>query len=150
MLRWNDSPLAEKQIALDYLVHLVGDLHQPLHVGFLDDMGGTKVKVTFEGKAQNLHELWDTGILQTETGSARAIAKRLDEECSADDRKAWQAGTPAEWANESLALTIEYVYPLPESHEISAAYAERALPVLHKRLEQAGVRLAWLLNDALK
>jgi S1/P1 Nuclease len=92
VLRSNDSPLAEKQIALDYLVHLVGDLHQPLHVGFLDDMGGTKVKVTFEGKAQNLHELWDTTILQTETGSARAIAKRLDEECSADDCKACKLG----------------------------------------------------------
>jgi len=63
---------------------------------------------------------------------------------------AWQAGAPAEWANESLALTIQYVYPIPESHEISAAYAERALPVLHKRLVQAGVRLAWLLNEAMK
>ena len=150
VLKSNDSPLAEKQIALDYLVHLVGDLHQPLHVGFLDDVGGTKTKVTFEGKTQTLHELWDTGIPQTERGSAQVIAKRLDDECSADDRKAWQAGTPSEWANESLALTIEYVYPLPESYETSAAYAERALPVVHKRLEQAGVRLAWLLNEAFR
>jgi nuclease S1 len=149
VLKSKESPLAEKQLALDYLVHLVGDLHLPLHVGFLDDMGVTKVKVTFEGKAQTLHELWDTGILQTETGSARAIAKRLDQECSADDRIAWQAGTPAEWANESLALTIAYVYPIPESHEISATYVQRALPILYKRLEQAGVRLAWLLNGSL-
>jgi hypothetical protein len=57
---------------------------------------------------------------------------------------------PEDWANESLALTIEYVYPIPESHEISAAYEQRALPILHKRLEQAGVRLAWLLNEVLK
>jgi len=49
-----------------------------------------------------------------------------------------------------LALTIEYVYPLPESHEISEEYVKRAMPVLHRRLVQAGVRLAWLLNDALK
>ena len=47
VLKSKDSPLAEKQIALDYLVHLVGDLHLPLHVGFLDDLGGTKTKVTF-------------------------------------------------------------------------------------------------------
>jgi len=150
VLRSNESPLAEKQIALDYLVHLVGHLHQPLHVGFLDDVGGTKTRVTFEGKTQTLHELWDSGILQTETGSAQAIAKRLDEECSADERNAWQSGTPAGWANESLALTIEYVYPLPGSHEIRDDYAKRALPILHKRLEQSGVRLAWLLNEALK
>jgi len=63
---------------------------------------------------------------------------------------AWQAGTPAEWANESLVLTIEYVYPLPESQEISEEYIKRAVPILHRRLVQAGVRLAWLLNGALK
>ena len=80
----------------------------------------------------------------------REIAGRLDQECSADDRTAWQAGTPTDWANESLLLTIEYVYPLPEAHEISEDYVKRAMPILHHRLVQAGVRLAWLLNDALK
>jgi S1/P1 Nuclease len=57
---------------------------------------------------------------------------------------------PQYWANESLALTIEYVYPLPDSHEIGEEYVKRALPILHRRLVEAGVRLAWLLNDALK
>src|SRR5215470_900517 len=150
VLKSNDSPLAEKQLALDYLVHLVGDLHQPLHVGFLDDVGGTKTKVTYQGKAQTLHELWDTGMLDTESGPPQAMAKLLDEGLSTDDQTAWQAGTPADWANESLALTIEYVYPLPESHEIREDYVKQAMPILHKRLVQAGVRLAWLLNDALK
>ena len=141
------NPLAEKELALDYLVHLVGDLHQPLHVGFLDDLGGTKTKVTFQGKAQTLHALWDAGMLETENRTLRAMAKLLNEEC---DRTAWQGGTPTDWANESLALTIEYVYPLPESHEISEEYVKRAMPILHRRLVQAGVRLAWLLNEALK
>ena len=50
VLKANDSPLAEKELALDYLVHLVGDLHQPLHVGFLDDMGGTKTVWLFKQK----------------------------------------------------------------------------------------------------
>ena len=150
VLKSNDSPLAEKQLALDYLVHLVGDLHLPLHVGFLDDLGGTKTKVTFQGKAQTLHELWDSGMLNTENGTPRAMAKLLDEECDPNDRIAWQAGTPTDWANESLSLTIEYVYPLPESHEIGEEYVKRAMPILHRRLVQAGVRLAWLLNDAFK
>jgi S1/P1 Nuclease len=55
----------------------VGDLHQPLHVGFLDDIGGTKTKVTLKGKTQTLHELWDTGILETEKGTALAMANIL-------------------------------------------------------------------------
>jgi hypothetical protein len=150
VLKSPQSPLAEKQIALNYIVHLVGDLHQPLHVGFLDDLGGTKTKVTFNGKEQTLHELWDSGIVNTENGSARVMANRLDQQFGADERKTWQAGTPKEWANESIALTTKYVYPLPESHEISEEYAKRALPILHKRLAQGGVRLAWLLNEALR
>jgi hypothetical protein len=57
VLKSNYSPLAEKRIAPDFIVHLVGDLHQPLHVGFTDDRGGTTTKVIFEGKEQLLHDL---------------------------------------------------------------------------------------------
>jgi hypothetical protein len=105
---------------------------------------GSLTKITFQGKEQTLHELWDAGILATETASARQMAQRLDEEQGAEERKAWEAGSPKEWADESIALTTKYVYPLPESHQISEEYAKRALPILHKRLAQAGVRLAWL------
>jgi hypothetical protein len=81
-------------------------------------------------------------LFETENGTARAMAKLLDEECDPNDRIAWQAGTPTDWGNESLSLTIEYVYPLPETHEISEDYVKRAMPILHRRLIQAGVRLA--------
>jgi hypothetical protein len=79
-------------------------------------------------------------LLDTENGSAKTIAARLDKEFSADERKAWEAGTPKEWADETLGLTIQYVYPLPATHEISDGYAKRAMPVINKRLTQAGVR----------
>jgi len=111
---------------------------------------GDSEKVSFCGKGQTLHEVWDSGILETEEGSAKQIAKRLDEKVTDDDRKAWQSGTPKDWANESIAINTGYVYPLPENHEFSEEYAKRAVPILHKRLAQAGVRLAWLLNEALK
>jgi hypothetical protein len=55
-----------------------------------------------------------------------------------------------EGMGESIALTTKYVYPLPENHEISEEHAKRALPILNKRLVQAGVRLAWLLYEALR
>ena len=87
---------------------------------------------------------------ETKNGTARAMAKLLDEECDPNDRTAWQAGTPTDWANEWLALMIEYVYPLPEAPEISEDYVKRAMPILHRRLIQAGVTLAWLLDDAVK
>ena len=69
------------------------------------------------------------------------MARLLDEEVDPNDRIAWQSGTQTAWANESLALMIEYVYPLPESHEISEEYVKRAMPILHMRLVKAGVRL---------
>jgi len=150
VLKSDEAPLEEKQLALNYIVHLVGDLHQPLHVGFLDDLGRTKTKITFEGKEQTLHELWDSGMLGTEHGSAKALASRFDQEVEADERAAWESGRPRDWANESIAINTRYVYPLPENHEISEEYAKRALPILHKRLVQAGVWLAWLLNEGLK
>ena len=150
VLSSNDSPLAEKEVALNWIAHLVGDIHQPRHVGFKDDLGGTITKVSFRGKEQTLHEVWDTRILETENGSAKQIAKRLDGQIRDVDRKAWQSGTPKDWANESIAINTRYVYPLPENHEISEEYAKRALPILRKRLVQAGVWLAWLLNEGLK
>ena len=72
-------------------MHLVGDLHQPLHVGFTDDLGGTTTKVWFDGKGQMLHDLWDTGLLEAaEKCSAKAIAELLDHEYSADECRTWK------------------------------------------------------------
>jgi hypothetical protein len=75
-------------------------LHQPLHVGFLDDAGGTKTIITFRGKQQKLHQLWDAGILNTQQGSAREWAARLDEEFPIRKNLRWLRGSPAEWAND--------------------------------------------------
>jgi S1/P1 Nuclease len=60
-------------------------------LGFTDELGGTKLQVSFQGKEQTLHELWDTGLIETEKGSAREIAKRLNGEVSAEERKSWEA-----------------------------------------------------------
>jgi hypothetical protein len=108
-----------------------------LHIGFTDELGGTKLHVSFQGKEQTLHELWDTGLIETEKGSAREIAKRLDEQVRAEERKSWEGGTLTDWANESLALTRDEVYPIPESHQVSQEYANRALAIINKRLAQA-------------
>jgi hypothetical protein len=103
------------------------------------------------GQEQTLHILWDSGILDTEARTAEEMAARLNDTFNdPQERRGWESGTPEQWANESLALTIEYVYPLPESLEISEEYADRARPVLRKRLAQGGFRLARLLNDTLK
>jgi hypothetical protein len=151
VLKSKTAPVSEKRLAVYFVVHLVGDIHQPLHAGFKDDHIGTKVKVTYRGQEQTLHRLRDSGILDSVAGTAEEMAGRLNTEFNdPQELSGWESGTPEQWANESLALTIEHVYPLPESPEISEEYATRALPVLRKRLVQSGLRLARLLNDTLK
>jgi hypothetical protein len=93
--------------------------------------------------------LWDTGLAELEPGTPAEIAARIQAVVNRDEVQQWQKGTPADWALESLAIVRAQVYRLPSSGEISASYIESAGDVIRTRLAQAGVRLAWLLNQTL-
>ena len=147
VLKSPDAPRNEKRIALRFVAHLVGDIHQPLHAGFAEDRGGNSVDVRFNGRKENLHSLWDTALVELEEGTSAEIAKRIQANVTEEDRQQWQHGIAADWALESLAIVRAQVYRLPESSEINAAYIERARPVIRTRLAQAGARLALLLNE---
>src|SRR5918994_1374279 len=145
VLKSPDAPRNEKRIALRFVVHLVGDIHQPLHAGFAEDRGGNSVDVRFNGRKESLHSLWDTALVELEQGTPAEIAKRIQAAVTSDDVNQWQQGTPAEWALESLAIVRAQVYRLTASGEITASYTERARAVIRTRLMQAGIRLAWML-----
>ena len=150
VLRSPDAPRNEKRVALRFIAHLVGDIHQPLHAGFAEDRGGNTVDVRFNGRKENLHSLWDTALLELEQGTPAEIAARIQATVTADDRQQWQQGTTADWALESLAIVRAQVYRLPASGEINPGYVEAARAVIQTRLAQAGARLASLLNQTLK
>jgi hypothetical protein len=150
VLKSPDAPRNEKRVALRFVAHLVGDIHQPLHAGFAEDRGGNSVDVTFNGRKTNLHSLWDTGLVELEEGTPTEVAVRIEKAVTGEERKQWQGNTPEQWALESLAIVRAQVYRLPASGEIPADYIERARPVIRTRLAQAGVRLAWLLNQTLR
>ena len=142
-----DAPRNEKRIALRFVTHLVGDIHQPLHAGFADDRGGNSVEVRFNGRKENLHSMWDTALIELEQGTPAEIAARIQ---ATDERQQWQQGTPADWALESLAIVRAQVYRLPASGEINGSYTEAARAVIRTRLAQAGARLALLLNNTFQ
>jgi len=145
------APLNVRRIALRFVVHLVGDIHQPLHAGRRKDRGGTRIKVNYRGEEVSLHWLWDNNIIEAnEKGSSAEIARRLNESVTSDNRKAWKSGTVAQWAIESLMLGRSHAYKVPESGVITEAYVSRALPVIRRRLAQGGIRLGWVLNEAFK
>jgi nuclease S1 len=146
VLKSPDAPRNEKRVALRFVAHLIGDIHQPLHAGFAEDRGGNSVEVRFNGRKENLHSLWDTALVELEQGTPAEIAARIQAVVTDQDRHQWQQGTPAEWALESLAMVRAQVYRLQVSGEISATYTGPARAVIRTRLAQAGSRLAWLLN----
>jgi nuclease S1 len=118
VLKTPDAPRNEKRIALRFVVHLVGDIHQPLHAGFAEDRGGNSVDVRFNGRKESLHSLWDTGLLELEQDTPAEVAARIEAAFTDKDRQEWQQGTPVRLALESLAVVRPQVYRLPIKNEI--------------------------------
>lgn len=125
VLKSPDAPRNETRIALRFVAHLVGDIHQPLHAGFAEDRSGNSVNVRFNGRKENLHSLWDTALVKLEEGTPAEIAARIQAAVTSDDVQQWQQGTPAEWALESLAIVRTQVYRLSASSESPQATSNR-------------------------
>lgn len=144
-LRNPQASRQERQEALKFLVHFVGDLHNPLHVGRRADSGGNGIQVTLFGETTNLHSVWDVGLLESEKLSYTEFAEFIDHP-TLQELQAWQAAPLTEWVKESKALRTQ-VYTLPADNKLGYDYAFVNLPVVKRRLLQGGVRLAALLNS---
>ncbi|NQU50145.1 MAG: hypothetical protein HQ519_15960, partial [Planctomycetes bacterium] len=131
--------------------HYVGDVHQPLHISFADDKGGNSIKVKAFGESSNLHAVWDTVLIRIEESDWLAYADDLRGKITPQQVQTWQASLhPLTWANESLMVTRDvYVELLAYDGELAAGYSERNVPIIERRLQMAGVRLAGLLNSIL-
>ncbi len=132
-------------LALAILVHVIGDLHQPLHVGNEFDKGGNDVKVDYFWKSSNLHRVWDSGIIDGQQLSYSEYTTWIDK-AKPEQVKAWQQTTPVDWAHESLSFRPQ-VYDLPENKKIAYEYDFKNLDLVNLRLLQAGIRLANVLNQ---
>lgn len=139
----SNSP-AKRAEALAFVVHFVGDVHQPLHADYRHDAGGNDFQVRWHGHGTNLHRIWDSTMLDDAHLSTAKYTRKLQVEHAPIET----GGTPAEWAEESCRIDRDDgVYP--SSHFIDAAYVQRERPIAERRLRQAGARLAALLNRDL-
>lgn len=153
---------------LFFLSHWVGDMHQPLHLGFADDRGGNDVRPIEGGfyTTSNLHATWDGGIPGKLFVSAdwQAFADRLASDVTSAQQTSWAQGTPTDWAQESydIVTSQQFQYcewqeiggartctPRPGSRTLGEAYQREFAPVVMRRLQQAGARLAELLRTHL-
>lgn len=135
---------AEQTEHLKLLIHLAGDLHQPLHVGTRDDKGGNDIKVRWFGNASNLHRLWDSDMIDDTRLSYTELAASLDV-LSRDTVRQWQTGTIETWAAENRAYE-KNIYDYGDGR-LGYRYSYVNLPVVRHRLLKAGVRLAGILNE---
>jgi len=129
---------------LKMLVHLVGDIHQPLHVGCCDDQGGNKVKVKWFGRETNLHTVWDSYMIDDTKLSYTELTNYLDEPDAATLAQ-WQKAPVLTWADEDKAVRKQ-VYAIGDG-SLSYKYSYVNLPLVKQRLLQAGIRLAAVLNE---
>ncbi|MCG7534027.1 S1/P1 nuclease [Pseudoalteromonas sp. OOF1S-7] len=134
----------DKQFALKFLVHLVGDAHQPFHAGRSEDRGGNLIKVTFFKEETNLHSVFDTKLIEHQSLSYRELSDFI---LTRDKQKIAQMlnSRPTDWLLESNQIA-EKIYDSNET-DISWGYIYRYTPVVKSRLLHGGIRLAGLLNQ---
>jgi len=148
VLRHRRSTAVQRAEALRFVVHMVGDIHQPMHVSRAADLGGNAVKVKIKGSNTNLHAAWDSGIMHLRQRSWHDTAEVLHDEITEKEFKRWSAQRkPTLWATESFHHSMGFAYKIPDSGELDDAYIDQAQNIIDERLKQAGVRLANLLND---
>lgn len=141
--------IEKRQIALRFLVHFVGDLHQPLHVGREEDLGGNRVKVSWFDKQTNLHTVWDSEIVEFQQYSYTEYACNLDI-ANEEEVKNWQQSSLEEWFYESYVLANKVYASVPADGKLGYKYNYIFKTDLDLQLLKGGLRLAKILNEALK
>lgn len=135
----------EEKAYIKFLVHLTGDLHQPLHVGAGDDAGGNRVDVKWFGERSNLHRVWDSQMIESKNLSFTELAGFLDKPGKAKVKE-WQSSPVRQWAYENMTFRSQ-IYDFPANGKLGYEYMYRNFDTVELRLLQAGIRLAGLLNE---
>lgn len=135
-------PAEQRLEALKFVVHFVGDAHQPMHAGYGHDKGGNDHQVRFEDRGSNLHALWDSGMLRSRGLDDASYLQRL----LALDEPATLPGQPVAWAEASCRISIA---AYPQRRGIDQAYVDTHLSTAEQRLRTAGEHLGALLNQLL-
>ncbi|WP_454887794.1 S1/P1 nuclease [Sphingomonas oryzagri] len=150
---------AERLLALKYLLHFVGDLHQPLHSADNHDKGGNCVLLSLgDARTVNLHAWWDTSVVKALGSDPVALGAELRARITPAQKTTWQRGGPQSWATESFAVARSVAYTIGSPPGCTSDSAPRPLPSGYEaeakaaaaiQIERAGVRLALVLNRAL-
>ena len=140
------TPGADPTLALKILIHVTGDMHQPMHMGHATDLGGNRVKVKYFGRDTNLHSVWDGSLVESaHKWSYTEWSDQIDR-VSKEQEAAIVDGSIDDWAKQTLALANQVYQSTPEGTNLSYDQVAAATPVIEQQLLNGGLRLAHLLN----
>ena len=149
VLRDRQASHSARLEALRFLIHFVGDLHQPLHAADRHDKGGNSVIVYQGRRRSNLHRVWDEDVVEAQGADPMADAAAIETGLSPQDKARVMTGTPADWANETFQVAAHEIYArLPGSGPVRLPrdYVSRERATVRQQLGRAGFRLPALLN----
>ena len=136
----------KKVMYMRLLVHIVGDIHQPMHTGHLEDKGGNDVKLSWFGKSSNLHSIWDSELIEGQQLSYTEYAQAINF-CTAKQKSAWQNDPLTQWISESYQIAQKLYAGVTPGDKLGYRYNYDNIDLLNQQLLKGGIRLAGLLNQ---
>jgi len=139
----------DKAFYLKLLVHLIGDLHQPMHVGRKEDRGGNDIQVQWFNHGTNLHRVWDSDMINHFDMTYTELAGNVNE-ISKEQVAFLQKGTIVDWANETQTFAVKAYASAEVGEKLGYNYMYQNFGLVRSQLQKGGVRLAKVLNDLFK
>lgn len=139
----------KKVLYLRLLIHIAGDIHQPMHVGRYEDLGGNKIRVTWFKDSVNLHQVWDSKLVDFQQLSYTEYASAINYTTRAQ-RKLWEAEPVNEWIWQSYQLAGKIYADIKPGDRLSFDYDFKYNATVNQQLLKGGVHLAALLNEIFK
>jgi hypothetical protein len=144
------SSEADKSFYLKLLIHFIGDLHQPLHVGQAEDQGGNRIQVSWFSRNSNLHRVWDSDLIDGYGMSFEELAEELMRSTNNTEFLALQEGNFLDWVEESHQIAAVVYASASSGDKLSYQYGYEFNTVVFEQLKKGGYRLAKLLNEVFK
>ncbi len=146
ILKNKESSQEDKIFYLKLLVHLIGDLHQPLHIGRGEDKGGNDIQVRWHNKGTNLHRVWDSNMIESWNMSYLELASNA-RILSKEQINSIQNGTVLDWTYETQNLAKQVYNSAKIGEKLGYKYSYDHFGTVRSQLQKAGIRLAKILND---
>lgn len=137
----------QERAELMMLIHLVGDMHCPMHAGMKSDRGGNGTKVKYFGKQRNLHSVWDSEIVESAHRWSYSEWQQQVDRASRKEQKAIAQGRPNDWIEETVLLARDIYATSSTGENLSYDYVAHYAPIVEQQLLKGGIRLAKILEE---